>query len=282
MSTWEFHAFWRSKPADTITTISTDPNSDVSNSMNEKTPSGLDPSKLGEEITEIQKSHQNDPNLPQETIDALNEAVKHKDVEKMYEVEATFTEDSPYEEVRAAVRPEDGEEVANTVRAWILGMICVTIASGLNMFLSMRSPAINFPAIVVQLLIYPVGVFWAKIVPKRVFNTFGVRWTFNTGPFTIKEHVVITLMSNVSIGYAYSTDALLAIAGKPFYNIDMGWGFQLLFTISSQLIGISLAGLFRIMLVWPAAMIWPGQLSNTALFNTLHDKSKANSADANG
>tara|TARA_R110002060_G_scaffold74254_1_gene83446 strand:- start:272 stop:412 length:141 start_codon:yes stop_codon:yes gene_type:complete len=34
------------------------------------------------------------------------------------------------------------------------------------------------------------------------------------------------------------------------YNIDMGWGFQLLFTLSSQLIGISLAGLFRRFLIW--------------------------------
>ena len=69
----------------------------------------------------------------------------------MHEVEAIFAEDSPYEEVRAAVRTEDGEEVANTVRAWILGMLFVTVGSGANMFLSMRSPAINFPAIVVQL-----------------------------------------------------------------------------------------------------------------------------------
>ena len=30
----------------------------------------------------------------------------------------------------------------------------------------------------------------------------------------------------------------------------MGWGFQLLFTISSQLIGISLAGVFRRFLIW--------------------------------
>lgn len=134
-------------------------------------------------------------------------------------------------------------------------MFFVTIGSGLNMFLSMRSPAINFPALVVQLLVYPIGCFWAKVVPTRVFNTFGVKWTFNTGPFSIKEHVVVTLMSNVSIGYAYSTDALLALQGKPFYDVNLGWGFQLLFTLSSQLIGIGLAGLSRRFLVWPAAMI---------------------------
>ena len=116
----------------------------------------------------------------------------------------------------------------------------------------------------------------------RVFNTFGLRWTLNTGPFTIKEHVVITLMSNVSIGYAYSTDALLALQGKPFYNVNLGWGFQLLFTLSSQLIGIGLAGLCRRFLVWPSAMMWPNQFANTSLFYALHDKSKSDGTHSNG
>ncbi|KAH9213653.1 OPT family small oligopeptide transporter [Leptodontidium sp. 2 PMI_412] len=237
---------------------------------------------IADDITAFQASHQWDPNLPQSTLDALNSAGKIHDSEKIHEVEVTFGEDSPYEEVRAAVRTTDGGEVANTVRAWILGMVFVTLGSGLNMFLSMRNPAINFPSIVVQLLVYPIGCLWARVVPMKVFHTFGVQWTFNTGPFTIKEHVVITLMSNVSISYAYATDALLALAAKPLYNIDMGWGFQLLFTLSSQLIGISLAGLFRRFLIWPSAMMWPGQFSNTSLFYALHDKSKPDAKQTNG
>ncbi|KAK9443431.1 small oligopeptide transporter, OPT family protein [Metarhizium brunneum] len=201
-------------------------------------------------------------------------AMKRGDAQQLAHADHVLGEDSPYEEVRAAVRNTDHEQVASTVRAWILGIIFVTVGSGLNMFLSMRSPAINFPAIVVQLLVYPVGCLWARLVPARVFDTLGVRWTFNPGPFTIKEHVVITLMANVSLGYAYSTDALLALQGRPFYNLNLGWGFSLLFTLSSQLIGISLAGLFRRFLVWPAAMMWPNQFASTSLFYALHDKSK--------
>ena len=109
-----------------------------------------------------------------------------------------------------------------------------------------------------------------------------MRWSFNPGPFNIKEHVVVVLMANVSIGYAYSTDALLALQGKPFYDLDLGWGFSLLFTLSSQLFGIALSGLFRRFLVWPAAMIWPGQFANTSLFYALHDKSKSDGVHSNG
>jgi hypothetical protein len=90
------------------------------------------------DVLAFEKSHQWDPNLPQAEIDALHRAAKTGDAETVQEVEAVFAEDSPYEEVRAAVRNTDDGSVANTVRAWILGMIFVTIGSGLNMFLSMR------------------------------------------------------------------------------------------------------------------------------------------------
>ncbi|PSR99230.1 OPT family small oligopeptide transporter [Coniella lustricola] len=235
-----------------------------------------------EDLERIKRNHAFDPNLPEEKTLFVKQAIADGNSDEILEADALFTENSPYDEVRAAVRNTDGEEVANTVRAWILGMIFVTLGSGLNMFLSMRSPAINFPALVVQLLVYPIGCLWAKIVPTRQFSWFGCKWTLNTGPFTIKEHVVVVLMSNVSIGYAYSTDALLALQGKPFYNINLGWGFQLLFTLSSQLIGIGLAGLARRFLTWPAAMIWPAQFSNTTLFYALHDKSKSDAVDSNG
>jgi hypothetical protein len=100
-------------------------------------------------ITE--KTHQWDPNLKQDKIDELHAATHEGDLEAIKRAEKDFLEDSPYEEVRAAVRNTDGGEPANTVRAWVLGMLFVTVASGINMFLSMRSPAINFPNIVVLL-----------------------------------------------------------------------------------------------------------------------------------
>lgn len=249
---------------------------------NTKVPQDVDVSAAAADLNKIAHAHQFDPNLPREKLDALQKALHDGDAEEILEADALFTDDSPYAEVRAAVRNTDGGEVANTVRAWVLGMIFVTIGSGINMFLSMRSPAISFPSVVVQLLVYPIGCLWAKVMPTRVFNTFGAQWTLNTGPFTIKEHVVITLMANVSIGYAYSTDALLALQGKPFYNINLGWGFAILFTLSSQLIGISFAGMFRRFLIWPSAMMWPSIFSNTALFYALHDKTKQDPATANG
>ncbi|KAJ5852249.1 uncharacterized protein N7529_011634 [Penicillium soppii] len=256
---------------------------------------GLEPSQLDgssnnnrvsvdavEELHKIQASHQWDPNLPLKKLNVIEQAVETGDQEKAAELKKSFAQDSQYDSVRAAVRNTDGGEVANTVRAWILGMFFTTLGSGLNMFLSMRSPAISFPAIVVQLLVFPIGCLWAKTMPTRKFNTFGLKWTLNTGPFTIKEHAVITIMANVSIGYAYCTDALLALKAKPLYDLDIGWGFQLLFALSSQVVGMSLAGIFRRFLVWPAAVMWPGQFANTALFYALHDWSSSDTLETHG
>lgn len=54
------------------------------------------------------------------------------------------------------------------------------------------------------------------------------------------------------------------------YGFDWGFGFIILLVLSSQIIGFSFAGTLRRWLVWPAAMIWPANLGNTALMSALH------------
>lgn len=89
-------------------------------------------------LHKIEHTHQWDPNLPQEKLDTTHIVLETNDKEKAVEIEKNSAQDSQYDSVRAAVRNTDGGEVANTVRAWVLGMIFVTVGSGLNMFLSMR------------------------------------------------------------------------------------------------------------------------------------------------
>ena len=122
--------------------------------------------------------------------------------------------------------------------------------------------------VVVQLLALPTGQFFAWALPKTKFNTFGYVWTLNPGPFNIKEHTVITVMAKVVELGAYATDLLLS--QELFYGKNFGFGYEVMICLSSQLMGYSIAGIFRRFLVWPSSMIWPGALVNSALFNTLH------------
>ncbi|TQS31980.1 hypothetical protein Golomagni_07723 [Golovinomyces magnicellulatus] len=103
------------------------------------------------ELEIMQKAHEMDPNMPKDRHDAIKHALEHGDTKEILDTEQLLEENSPYEEVRAAVRPVDNQEYANTVRAWVLGMFFVTIGSGLNMFLN--SGPSSF------LLAHCVGVF---------------------------------------------------------------------------------------------------------------------------
>lgn len=91
-----------------------------------------------EKMHTAQTSHKWDLNLQQEELDAIDQVMSTQDQEKAAEIKNSFSHDSQYDSVRAAVSNTDGGEVANTVRAWVLGMLFTTIGSGLNMFLSMR------------------------------------------------------------------------------------------------------------------------------------------------
>jgi hypothetical protein len=85
-------------------------------------------------------------------------------------------ENSPYEEVRAAVPNYDEEIPANTIRAWTLGLILSAFGASVNTLFSLRQPAIGIGTIVAQLVAFAVGKGWEKVLPNRQFNTFGLKW----------------------------------------------------------------------------------------------------------
>ena len=53
------------------------------------------------------------------------------------------------------------------------------------------------------LMSFPMGMLWARCVPN--VTLFGLE--LNPGPFTVKEHVVVTIMANVASNYAYAVSA---------------------------------------------------------------------------
>lgn len=85
------------------------------------------------------------------------------------------------------------------------------------------------------------------------------------------------MSSNVSFGFAFATDVI--VEQTQFYKQDVGIIYQLLLTLSTQILGYTFAGLARRFLVRPAGMIWPGTLMSAAMFTTLH---KEENKPANG
>jgi hypothetical protein len=187
-----------------------------------------------------------DPNLP----DEYN--VKLRDTERdsaSYDDEAALKraiedqEESPYEDVRVAVRNYDEDMPCNTVRAWTIGLTLVFLGASMNTLFSLRQPSIRLGALVAQVITWPLGHAWAKVMPAWKFKTLGVEWSLNPGPFNIKEHSIIVVMAGVSFSVAYATDIILAQI--VFYKQDFGILFQLLLTVSSQSLGYGIAGIMR-------------------------------------
>ncbi|KAI8321886.1 OPT family small oligopeptide transporter [Martensiomyces pterosporus] len=196
-------------------------------------------------------------------------------------------EDSPIEEVRAAVMPSDDTNLPSvTVRSVVLGLAFTLALSFINQFFWFRAQPLTVGILVVQLVSFPIGKFLARVLPdKRV--GFG-RFTFslNPGDFSVKEHVLLTIMANSAATTAMGIDII--VIQRLYFKLDLKWGGGFLLVISSQILGYSFAGLLRRFLVTPSSMVWPVNLVNSTLFNTLHGRkppaaedSGDNDADAN-
>lgn len=143
-------------------------------SQSEEKQQTVDVAVASTDLEKIRHAHQWDPNLPKAKLEAVQKAIEDGDAEEIVEADRLFTEDSPYEEVRAAVRNADGGEVANTVRAWIIGLLFVTVASGANMFLSMRTPAISMRSHLIYFQLDSLRVFNSCIPTKSLIDESGV------------------------------------------------------------------------------------------------------------
>lgn len=188
-----------------------------------------------------------------------------------FDTESEFLElDSPYPEVRSAVANFDDPTMpVSTLRAWILGIILAMVIPGMNQFFYMRYPSIVVGSLVAQLVVFPVGRLWARIMPH--VQIFGV--SLNPGPFTVKEHVLVTIMATVGAQSAYATD--IVAVQRVTYDRPFGFGYNWMLVMSTQLIGFSIGGIAKRFLVSPPSMIWPNTLVSCALFNTLHSQSYA-------
>ncbi|OQD67936.1 hypothetical protein PENPOL_c003G09299 [Penicillium polonicum] len=74
---------------------------------------------------------------------------------------------------------------------------------------------------VVLLLAYPLGKLWEKAVPNWTVPLGRLTFDLNPGPFNTKEHVLIYIMSNLSIYVRLGADVLTE--QQMFYGYKAGW-----------------------------------------------------------
>jgi OPT family oligopeptide transporter len=187
---------------------------------------------------------------------------------------ALITNDSPYAEVRAVVdNKDDPNTPCSTVRAWTIGLFFSFFLAFVNQLFSVRQPAISIEANVVQLLAYPIGKAWEKLVPDYKFKLFGYSHSLNPGPFNKKEHMLIAIMANTAKSLPY-TQYIVWTQVLPQYfdqQYARSFGYQILIALSTNFIGYGLAGLTRRFIVYPTYCVWPASLVTIALNSALHN-----------
>lgn len=202
-------------------------------------------------------------------------------------------DNSPYAQVRASVAATDDICASiNTPRMWILSLLCALIGSASSLFFSLRYPSVAITPIIALVVVHPLGRTWDRLLKQpedpienfeygdriRVAkisdelrgssNLLRLRLWLAQGRWNSKEHACVYISSNVSFGFAFATDVI--VEQSKFYHQNPTILYQLLLTISTQVLGYAFAGLTRRYLVRPSSMIWPGTLMSTAMFTTMH------------
>ncbi|KAI9197234.1 OPT oligopeptide transporter protein-domain-containing protein [Polychytrium aggregatum] len=177
-----------------------------------------------------------------------------------------------YAQVSAIVaNTDDPSTPCFTVRALFLSTFFFVLTSVVNTVLSFRTNAFGVPAYVSVICSYPLGILFAKFVPDVRFKLFGVENSLNPGPFSIKEHVLIYIMSNT--GTPYGIDNVVGqVAPQYLGDTNITVWQSILWIIATQCLGLGLAGMARDFLIKPPAMYWPGNLGILALFASFHDE----------
>ncbi|KAH0452441.1 hypothetical protein IEQ34_019740 [Dendrobium chrysotoxum] len=181
-------------------------------------------------------------------------------------------QNSPIEQVALTVPITDDPNAAVvTARMWILGTASCFLLSFLNQFFWYRKEPLSITSISAQIAVVPLARMMAAWLPDRKFFA-GCKWEFslNPGPFSVKEHVLITIFANAGAGSVYAIHVVTAV--RVFYRQKISFFVSLLVVLTTQILGFGWAGIFRRYLVEPAAMWWPYNLVQVSLFSALHEK----------
>ncbi|KAL9329215.1 hypothetical protein ACSQ67_004218 [Phaseolus vulgaris] len=177
-------------------------------------------------------------------------AVKSEDPEKAC-VEEDEEEESPIEEVRLTVRnTDDPNQPVWTFRMWFLGLLSCSLLSFLNQFFAYRTEPLVITQITVQVAMLPIGHLMAKLLPTTTFRIPGFgskRFSFNPGPFNMKEHVLVTIFANAGSAFGNGSSYAVSIINivKAFYGRKISFLASWLLVITTQVLGYGWAGLLK-------------------------------------
>ncbi|CAL1709266.1 unnamed protein product [Somion occarium] len=197
-----------------------------------------------------------------------------KEVAVVSEKDAAFLVEPDADDVKVIEKAEDvAVQIISTEDDPSLPVFTfrtVFLGVGLSAFGAVLSTIYTFKpqnATVSQLfcliIAYVLGTAMAAIIPTKGY------WRYlNPGPFNIKEHTAIVIMSSTASTVAIAMEIIAAL--DLFYDIHLNAAVAIFQIFSSQMLGYGIAGMLRTLLVYPTYAFYPTYISVVNLLQSLH------------
>lgn len=105
---------------------------------------------------------------------------------------------------------DDPNSPSLTFRALVLGTLWCVLLGIPNSILAFRTSTFVIPTFIATLLSYPMGIAMAEWLPYKTIDCKILKFNLNSGPFSIKEHVLIAIIAGAGGNIAYGIDNVVA------------------------------------------------------------------------
>ncbi|KAK9462308.1 OPT oligopeptide transporter protein-domain-containing protein [Lipomyces oligophaga] len=130
-------------------------------------------------------------------------------------------------------------------------------------------PSLNLRATVVQMLLFPSGKA-SEYLPDWGFSIWGTRYSFNPGPWSVKEQMLATIMVNVGSYASFWMSNSVALRHQLFFGAEWAnFGFNIVMNFASLFLGFSVAGMMRKLCIFQVKAMFPNVLPTLALSRAL-------------
>ncbi|KAJ3509706.1 hypothetical protein NLJ89_g5072 [Agrocybe chaxingu] len=149
-----------------------------------------------------------------------------------------------------------------TFRMVFLGVGLSAFSSVLGTIYTFKPQNATVSQLFCLIIAYVLGTAMAAL-PRQGF------WRYlNPGPFNIKEHTVIVIMSSTAASVAVAMEIIAAL--DLFYDLRLNSAVAIFSIFSTQMIGYGFAGILRTFLVYPTYAFYPTYISIVNLLQSLH------------
>ncbi|KAF7312457.1 OPT oligopeptide transporter [Mycena indigotica] len=113
------------------------------------------------------------------------------------------------------------------------------------------------------IIAYVMGTAMHNVLPSHGY------WRYlNPGPFNLKEHTAIVIMSGTASNVAVGMEIIAAL--DLFYDLKLNAAVAIFQIFATQMLGYGIAGILRTFLVYPTYAFYPNYISVVNLLQSLH------------